>query len=592
MNNHNLEDFFHNFLLGKHHNIEKTSVFKRAMLTGYLSILVIGMCAFYVIFDAFMGILDASLYYLTLINFGIIAFLLNRTGRYESAKSLLLASTLLIIFLFGVTEPIDSGNYFNFFPLVVAAFTLFGYKSIQKGIIFTSITLLAFLVIYFVDFSFLPQRPATTDAQSFNFLIHFFISMVATVLIIIFLIKLNHTIEVNLIEKDNNLSKTTEELLKSQQRFELAITGSNAGIYDWDIQKNVIYHSPMWKKLLGYEKDELENFDINTFFDFVHPKDINKVKKSLNNHLNDGTRYAVELRLRTKGGKYKWFSDSGQALWNEKGQPVRMVGSIIKIHERKTAEEHIRKQNKILKKTNLELDNFVYSASHDIRSPLTSIMGLINIAAQAMDKGEIEKCLMLMKTRVNRLDDVIEDILDFSKNIRLKKKYREVNLAYFLDELLNNHDFGENFDKLDIQLSVTSDFEVITDPMRLKVIAKNLISNAVKFMNKNHDASWLRISALRTDTNFLMIFEDNGEGIRKELQDKVFDMFYRASEKSKGSGLGLYIVKEMVENLNGTIKLRSVFGEGTTFIIELPDHSFFPSSDNPPFEKEISPETV
>ncbi len=593
MKNHNLEEFFQNFLLGKQHHIPKISVFKRAMLTGYLSILVVVMCFFYIIFDAFMGILDATLFYLTLINFGVIAFLLNKTGRYESAKSLLLAATLLIILLFGATEPIDSGNYLNFFPLTVAAFALFGYKSIIKGILFTAISLLAFLLIYFFDFSILPQRPAIPEIQTFNFLIHFFVSMIATVLIIIFLIKLNHTIETNLMEKDKHLTRTTDELLKSQQRFELAITGSNAGIYDWDIQKNKIYHSPMWKMLLGYDQDELEDFDIDTFFEFVHPKDVGKVKKSLRNHLDDGSRYAVELRLRTKGGKYKWFSDSGQALWNKKGQPVRMVGSIIKIHERKTAEEHIRKQNKMLKKTNLELDNFVYSASHDIRSPLTSILGLINIAAQARDKEEIDKCLTLMRTRVNRLDEVIEDILDFSKNIRLEKKYREINLAYFIDELLNNHEFGDNYKKLDIQLTISSDFEVITDPMRLKVIAKNLISNSVKFMNKNHGVPWLRISALRADTHFLLIFEDNGEGIREELQDKVFDMFYRASEKSKGSGLGLYIVKEMVENLHGTIKLRSTYGEGTTIIIELPDHRHQASAKNEEgLANPISPETV
>ena len=257
-----------------------------------------------------------------------------------------------------------------------------------------------------------------------------------------------------------------------------------------------------------------------------------------------------------------------------------MVGSIVKIHERKVAEERIKKQNRMLEKTNLELDNFVYSASHDIRSPLTSILGLINIASQTKDQKEIDECLMLMKSRIHRLDDFIEDILDFSRNLRLDKKLREINLYYFIDEIINNHDFGEHFDKIDVRISLASDFEVISDPLRLKVIIKNLISNAYKFSNLRNESSWLRISVLRVDGNFQLIIEDNGEGIRKDLQEKIFEMFYRASENSKGSGLGLYIVKEMVEKLNGNIKVSSIYGEGSQFIIDLPDFKYSHTTHN------------
>ncbi|MCK5370646.1 MAG: PAS domain-containing sensor histidine kinase, partial [Cyclobacteriaceae bacterium] len=532
------------------------------------------VCLFYVLFDAYFGLLNALLYYLTLINFAVIAFFLNRTGRYEIAKILLLISTLLIIFLFSITEPVESGNYFNFFPLTVAAFALFNYKSLHKGVIFTLISIGVFLVVYFNEIHILPIRPISEESEVINFLAHYLIALCATVLIIVFLIKLNHNTETNLIRKDKNLIKTTEELNTSKQRFELAISGSNAGIYDWDIQKDVIYHSPMWKNLLGYEADELEEFAIDRFYEFIHPDDVSRTKLILESHLKNDLRYAVELRLRTKTGEYQWFSDSGQAVWNESGKPVRMVGSIIKIHERKVAEERIKKQNRMLEKTNLELDNFVYSASHDIRSPLTSILGLINIASKTNDKDELDECFHLMKSRVHRLDEFIEDILDFSRNIRVDKKLKEINLYYFIEEILNNHDFGDYFERLDVRLSLTSDFEVISDPLRLKIIIKNLLSNSSKFSNLRDESPWSRISALRVDGNFQLIIEDNGEGIREEFQDKIFDMFYRASEKSKGSGLGLYIVKEMVETLNGTIKLNSVYGEGSQFIIELPDHNY------------------
>lgn len=574
MLNHSLEDFSQRLVLGKQPNITSAGVYKRAMLTGYLSIMVFGICTFYLVFDAYMGILNATLYYLTLINFTIISFFLNRSGRYTAAKYLILLSTLLIVIMFSISEPKDSGNYFNFFPLVMASFALFGYDKIYKGVIYSIISIAAFLVIYNFDIAMLPERVTSAEVANINFIIHFITSLLATILIIVFLTKLNQTIESSLMHKDRNLLKMTEDLKVSQQRFELAINGSNAGIYDWDISNNSIYHSPTWKRLLGYEEDELEDFSIETFYKFIHPDDVERVRTILENHLTDGSPYSAEFKMKSKSGDYQWFSDSGQALWNEHGNPIRMVGSIIKIQERKVAEERIKKQNRMLEKTNLELDNFVYSASHDIRSPLTSILGLINIAERSNDREEIEECHKLMRSRIDRLDDFLEDILDFSRNLRMDKKLNEINLFYFIDEILSNSDFGDNFNHIDVRLMVPQDFEVISDPVRLKVILKNIISNSVKFSSLLKASQWLRISALRVDGNFQLIIEDNGEGIRKDLEGKIFDMFYRASERSKGSGLGLYIVKEMVDKLEGTIKVNSIYGEGSQFIVELPDHKY------------------
>ena len=255
---YNLEDYSRRLILGSNHTIASTSIFKRSMLTGYLSILVISICLIYATFDAYFSLFNGLLYYFTLIDFTVIAFFLNRSGRYEFSKILLLISTLFIVFLFSTTEPMESANYLNFFPIIVAAFALFGYKAIYKGVLFTLLSIGLFLLLYFYEIRILPVRSAVGDSEIANFLVHYFISISATILIIVFLIKLNQTIESNLIQKDNHLIKTTKELKASKQRFELAISGSNAGIYDWDIQNNIIYHSPKWKKLLGYEANELK----------------------------------------------------------------------------------------------------------------------------------------------------------------------------------------------------------------------------------------------------------------------------------------------------------------------------------------------
>ena len=124
-----------------------------------------------------------------------------------------------------------------------------------------------------------------------------------------------------------------------------------------------------------------------------------------------------------------------------------------------------------------DFDNFVYSASHDIRSPLTSILGLINIAQRTKDREEIDECHELMKSRIDRLDDFLEDILDFSRNIRMEQKLQEINLYYFIDEVLEMNDFGDNTDDIDIRVMIPQDFEVFSDPVRLKIIINNRTIN-------------------------------------------------------------------------------------------------------------------
>lgn len=518
---------------------------------------------------------NAYLYYFALILLAIIAFLLNRSSRYEVAKLLLLVSILMVIIAHSIFESVAIWNYFNLFPLAVAGLALFDSDELHKGIIFAAISLSVFVIAYMTQTPAFPGSAGPSLAESSKFLIHYIVALGATSVIVIFLIHLNRLNEKKLLVKDQNLNKATDQLKASQQRFELAINGSNAGIYDWDITKNVVYLSPKWKQLLGYAPHELDNFSLETFYEFVHPDEVSKLNDHLRSHLEDGTKYAIELRLKTKNNAYQWFSDAGQAIWNDAGEPVRMVGSIVKIHDRKVAEERIKKQNRMLEKTNLELDNFVYSTSHDIRSPLTSILGLINIASKAEDKHELEECLELMKGRVHRLDEFVEDILDFSRNMRLDKKLREINLLLFIDEILNQQPLGDQLEHVDISLQISPEFEIISDPLRLKVIIKNLISNAVKFSNQRGERSWLRISASHEKDLIKLSFEDNGEGIKPELLSRIFDMFFRGSERSQGSGLGLYISKEMVEKLNGNIHVKSNDGVGSTFTIELPDHGFF-----------------
>ncbi len=226
--------------------------------------------------------------------------------------------------------------------------------------------------------------------------------------------------------------------------------------------------------------------------------------------------------------------------------------------------------NNLLSKTNTELDRFVYSTSHDLRAPLTSVMGLINITERCNNPEEVSKYLHMMRDRVLSLDRFIKDITDYSRNNRLEIKKEEVNLMSLAQEVWENLKFSPEAENINFHVDIPSDLNIISDRNRLQVIIGNLISNAVRYHDSRKREQYIRLRYQVSGRVFCIKVEDNGQGIDREYHSKIFDMFYRANEKSKGSGLGLYIVKEALMKLSGSISLDSTPGLGTTITIKLP----------------------
>jgi signal transduction histidine kinase len=164
----------------------------------------------------------------------------------------------------------------------------------------------------------------------------------------------------------------------------------------------------------------------------------------------------------------------------------------------------------------------------------------------------------------------IAEILDYSKNKRQKIVAEQVKLKELCNEILDNLKYMDEFNRINIDLEDLEPSEIIQDKMRLKIILNNLLTNAVKFQKRipGHQP-FIKISSRKIDESVHIEIEDNGEGIREELQAKIFDMFYRATENAKGSGLGLYIAKEAAMKIHGTISVRSEYGKGSIFTLEL-----------------------
>ncbi len=236
----------------------------------------------------------------------------------------------------------------------------------------------------------------------------------------------------------------------------------------------------------------------------------------------------------------------------------------------KSFEKQLENQNAELKKINEELDKFVYSVSHQIRSPLTSLLGLINIAK--IDKqNKIRDYLDLMQVSIENLDQTVHEINDYSKNTRLEIQREQIKFDDLCEEILADISFGGKLNSFEVITNIKSDHLFYSDIERLRVIISNILSNAIKFNDLEKSKPTIVMDIATSPNNVEISVTDNGEGIDKKALPKIFDMFYRGARSAQGAGLGLYVVKEIVNKLQGSIGVQSVLGEGSKFIVKLPN---------------------
>jgi signal transduction histidine kinase len=280
--------------------------------------------------------------------------------------------------------------------------------------------------------------------------------------------------------------------------------------------------------------------------------------------------WEVENRYRRAAdGMYRWHLSQAVPIHDEEGNVVLWVGTATDIHDQKTAQHALENTLKELHEKNFELDQFVYKTSHDLRAPLTTIMGLVSILKLEKNKATKTHYVDLIETRVNKLDLFIKSMLDYSRNTRTATHIENIAIADLLKECIAELEYMRHFERLRIELNI-EETHICSDLFRLKIIFSNLISNAIKYQDFNKPESTLTIDTKSGEDQLVITFIDNGVGIDQAYQDRIFNMFFRAAEQSEGSGLGLYIVKQAASVLNGSIHLESEAGKGTRFTIILP----------------------
>ncbi|WOK09375.1 ATP-binding protein [Imperialibacter roseus] len=385
-----------------------------------------------------------------------------------------------------------------------------------------------------------------------------------------------------ILEEKTRAQTALEELQSIQERFRLAIEGSSAGIWDWDIRTNEVFYAPRFKALLGYEEHEFaDQFD--SFANALHPRDKKYVFEKINATLENDVPYDVIYRLKTKKRGYRWFLTRGKVLRDELGIAYRMAGSISDITNAKKAEEEVKKLNATLEQkvkerttdlqeTNKELESFSYTVSHDLRAPLRAIDGFSKVLVSSLG-GKIEPdalhYLEVIIENVGKMGHLIDDLLAFSRMSRREKREVTFDTCQLVNEVFNDlmqiEDGKKTTLKLDKHLP-----PMFADREMMKHVFANLLGNAIKFSG-SRQKPLVEVGYQTSQYELVYFVRDNGVGFDMKYAKKLFGIFQRlhSEDEFEGTGVGLAIVQRIIHRHGGKIWVDSEEEKGATFYFSL-----------------------
>lgn len=389
-----------------------------------------------------------------------------------------------------------------------------------------------------------------------------------------------------LTKQNEHMRKTLGNLINSQRIIRGIADAVPAALQAYNIEQQAyIFNNGKLSKMLGYTPEEFEHLFKDPLLENIHPEDKEYLIES-RLYILEKQKLNGEIRLKHRENTYKWFNTSVVTLLNYKDEPYAVVTMLFDITEQKSYQVHIQENNLSLQENqahleeilaelsnrNYELDQLVYKISHDLRAPLSSILGLVNIYKIEDVAEKRDSYVSLIENRINKLDGFVKSMLNYAKANRSEIVPEHIDFQYLIDTCLEDFEYLESFSKINVIPDITYSTEVFkSDALRMKIIFNNIISNAFKYYNPHTQQAYLKINIQVNAQEAHILFEDNGIGISEEYLERVFDMFFRGTSKSEGAGLGMYIVKQTIDRMGGSVSLASAIGRGTTFEIKLPN---------------------
>jgi PAS domain S-box-containing protein len=400
--------------------------------------------------------------------------------------------------------------------------------------------------------------------------------------------------------------RAEEALRKSEERFDLAVRGSSDGLWDWNVPWDELYLSPRCKELMHAEQlQTIGRFE--AWSRCILADDRVGVEKALQRHFRDRAPFDVECRIRTPSSEIRWLRVRGQAVWNERGEAVRIAGSITEITQQKqTIETLLRLQGIAEAKSQIEAQaaqlatktaeleharaaseaanrsksEFLANMSHEIRTPMTAILGYSDLLANPSLSTE-DRLDGVQRIRQNgrHLLAILNDILDISKIEAGKMTVERIEcrvpeIVTEIAALMRPRAVEKGLD-LRVEFAGRVPATVRSDPTRLRQILMNLMGNAIKFTERGSVRLLVGMQRLAPESCSRIVFEvvDTGIGMGREQIASLFKPFTQGdpsmARRFGGTGLGLIISRRLAEMLGGTISVTSQPGQGTTFRVEI-----------------------
>lgn len=363
------------------------------------------------------------------------------------------------------------------------------------------------------------------------------------------------------------------ELESRQKEYTKAQDSADVGFFELDVIQQVFKVSGGIFRLCGISGKK--DFPLGELLEVIHPLDKADYLNTLKHSIQEAGHIDFEYRCINKDNQKEiFFRCTGEIIRNERGRALRVVGIKQNITDKKRAEEELKNQKLELEKVKQELDHFVSRVSHDLRAPISTILGLIDLILHyEQDKEKIKELLLLVKKSLDKQDSFIRDILHYSQNSRLGLEVEEIDFEKMLEEIFSQLSFA--YPDHSVNVATTREVQqkelFVTDWNRLYVILTNVISNALKYQNPGAENNFVKVHVEVDQGQARITVSDSGMGIEEKHLGRIFEMFYRATDQAPGSGLGLYIVKESVSKLKGSVQLESEVRKGTRVTITLPN---------------------
>ena len=399
---------------------------------------------------------------------------------------------------------------------------------------------------------------------------------------------------------DITVRKTAADaLLASEERFDLAVRGASDGLWDWNMETGHVWYSPRYLELLGYT-DEIEfPANMDSFVGAIHPDDRDLAAEVMRKHLDDYDAYDVECRLQSRSGTYLYFRSRGSCVRTADGRPYRMAGALQDVTKRRELLQELNRLNHSLhirthelEQRNQEVEAFVYIVSHDLRAPLVNIQGFCNeleysseelrtlIGAldlpsessdriEAVLRDDIPGSLKYITAGTNRFERLINALLRLSRTGRQTYTFEQTEIQVLLERIVES--LTMNIENAGATVTIGSLPNALADSTSIEQVFSNLLVNALAYLRQDVPGIIEVGGYVDDDTDFRHYWiRDNGMGIPDGAREKVFQVFQRAHPGlADGEGMGLAIVKRIIERHGGEIWVESEVGSGTTFHFRL-----------------------